>query len=93
MGTDSARSVACTRERKKPYNHSVWGHLPENQKYAQFVDMGSDFESVANKWWISQKRHAILNVCSAAILWSLWKLRNAFCSQGTVCGRMCGWCC
>ena len=37
------------------------------------VTMGADFESVA-KWWVGQKKYSILNVCSASILWSLWKL-------------------
>ena len=37
------------------------------------VTMGADFESVA-KWWVGQKKYSIINVCSASILWSLWKL-------------------
>lgn len=39
------------------------------------------FEAVA-RWWISNEKHAILNMCTSAILWSLWKLRNAICFQG-----------
>jgi hypothetical protein len=33
----------------------------------------ADFESVADK------KFKVLNVCSAAALWAIWKLRNEFC--------------
>ena len=39
------------------------------------------FEVVA-KWWISRKKHAVLNMRISAVLWSVWKLRNDFCFQG-----------
>jgi hypothetical protein len=42
------------------------------------VKLGSDFESVA-KLWINQKKHGVTNVCTAAVFWSLWKLRNELC--------------
>ena len=45
--------------------------------------LGVDFESIAI-WWISRKKHASLNVCTCALLWSLWKIRNAICFQGLV---------
>jgi hypothetical protein len=42
----------------------------------------ADFESVA-KCWVADKRNKVLNVCSAAALWAIWKLRNELCFQGT----------
>jgi hypothetical protein len=45
------------------------------------VKLGSDFESVA-KLWINQKKHGVTNVCTAAGLLSLWKLRNELRFQG-----------
>jgi hypothetical protein len=41
------------------------------------------FESIA-RFWISRKNHVALNLCTSAIMWSIWKLRNAFCFQGEV---------
>jgi hypothetical protein len=38
-------------------------------------NLGCDFESVA-RFWLANKRHGLTNVISAAVLWSLWKLRN-----------------
>jgi hypothetical protein len=40
--------------------------------------IGTNFESVA-KWWLCDKRCKILNICTTAIMWSLWKLRNEIC--------------
>jgi hypothetical protein len=45
------------------------------------LELGTDFESVA-RLWISEKRHKIVNVCTSAALWAIWKLRNKFCFQG-----------
>lgn len=39
------------------------------------------FEAVA-KWWISRKKHTVLNTCTSVVLSSIWSLRNAFCFQG-----------
>lgn len=41
----------------------------------------NSFEAVA-RWWISNKKHAVLNMCTSAILWSIWKLRNGIRFQG-----------
>ena len=43
--------------------------------------VGEDLESVA-RWWISNKRYKVQNTICAAVLWSLWKTRNALCFQG-----------
>lgn len=49
--------------------------------------VGSNFESVA-WWWISKNKHVVvLNICTSAILWSLWNVRNAICFQGGVVRR------
>ena len=45
------------------------------------IQLTGGFENVA-KWWLSRKKHAVLNICTSAILWCIWKLRNAFCFQG-----------
>lgn len=45
------------------------------------VDIGSNYESVA-RWWLSSKKNDVLNVISAAALWSVCNLRNAMCFQG-----------
>ena len=39
-----------------------------------------NFEAVA-EFWLSERKHVVLNVCSAAAMWSLWKLRNSLCFQ------------
>lgn len=59
--------------------NAVWGIWSD----VGGVRMGANFESVG-KWWISQMKHFLLNMCSATILWSLWKLRNLMCFQGMV---------
>jgi hypothetical protein len=43
--------------------------------------LGADFESVA-RFWVADNKHKALNVCSAAVLWVIWKLRNECCFQG-----------
>ena len=53
-----------------------WDHLSE----VLGTQIGTDFESVA-RWWVSEKNNSVLNTCSAALLWSLWKLRNDLCFQ------------
>jgi hypothetical protein len=50
---------------------------------SQFFELhiGHDYLSVA-RFWISNKKHAALNAICAAILWSLWKCRNALIFDG-----------
>jgi hypothetical protein len=44
--------------------------------------MGDDFISVASLW-ISNKKFMVRNIIvSYAVLWVIWKLRNALCFQG-----------
>jgi hypothetical protein len=33
------------------------------------------------KFWLSNKRHVLVNVVSSAVIWSIWKLRNDLCFQ------------
>jgi hypothetical protein len=41
---------------------------------------GVDFESVASLW-LCAKKYKTLNICTTAVMWSLWKLRNDMCFQ------------
>ena len=38
-------------------------------------------ESMLNigKFWLSNKRHCIVNMITSAVIWSVWKLRNDLC--------------
>lgn len=40
-----------------------------------------DYESVAS-CWLGNKKHAVNNIISSAVLWFLWKFRNKLCFQG-----------
>ena len=55
---------------------SMWCHLSEIFGRS----LGADFESVA-RWWISNKKNDILNICCAALMWCIWKTRNDICFQ------------
>jgi hypothetical protein len=55
----------------------MWSHLPDMSNRI----IGADFESVAGLW-LCEKKFKALNICSSAILWSLWKMRNLLCFQG-----------
>jgi hypothetical protein len=46
------------------------------------VNLGGSFESIG-QFWLSNKRHDLVNIITAAALWSLWKLRNDLCFQNT----------
>jgi hypothetical protein len=50
-------------------------------------NIGTDFESVA-RWWLCDKNFKVLNICTIAIMWSIWKLRNDICFQGVKWMRM-----
>jgi len=47
------------------------------------IQLSGGFENVA-KWWLSRKKHAVLNMCTSAVLWCIWNMRNVFCFQGEV---------
>ena len=32
--------------------------------------------AVIGQFWLSEKRHGILNIVTSAVFWSIWKLRN-----------------
>jgi hypothetical protein len=42
----------------------------------------SDFESI-EKLWLRGKCFNVLNVCSTAVVWTIWKTRNDLCFQGS----------
>jgi hypothetical protein len=45
------------------------------------VQIGQDFVSVA-KLWLQNKKYKEVNMCTAALLWTLWKSRNDLVFQG-----------
>jgi hypothetical protein len=49
----------------------IWMHI------SSFFELpiGDSYESIA-RFWISNKKHALLNSVCANVLWSLWKVRN-----------------
>ena len=64
----------------------MWRHLSE----IFGINLGADYEFVA-RWWLSNNRNAIMNMTffgtimnmtCAALMWSIWKLRNDICFQG-----------
>jgi hypothetical protein len=42
--------------------------------------VGDSFESVA-KLWVMGSKYKLINVCTFAVFWSLWKTRNDMCFQ------------
>ncbi|XBJ09276.1 hypothetical protein VPH35_014375 [Triticum aestivum] len=46
------------------------------------IQIGSSFESVA-RFWIANKKCSVLNTVSSAVLWCLWKYRNAMIFSNT----------
>jgi hypothetical protein len=45
------------------------------------VQVGSNYESIA-RFWPANKNHAAMNAICAAVLWSIWKSRNAMIFYG-----------
>ena len=43
----------------------------------------SNIENLAT-WWVSNKKHAVVNALHAAVMWSLWKIRNTLCFNRSV---------
>ena len=48
----------------------------ENVSKILGFSLGTSFESIA-RFWVANKKHAVLNTICSIILWSLWKSRNA----------------
>jgi hypothetical protein len=42
--------------------------------------VGSDITEIG-KFWLSPKKYVLVNIITAVVLWSIWKLRNEFCFQ------------
>ena len=55
-------------------------------------NVGSCYLSIA-KFWISNKKHAATNAICAAVLWGIWKSRNAliFDNQTWLCMKQVWW--
>ena len=45
------------------------------------TNLGSDYMSIA-RFWVTNKSHSALNAICAAVLWSIWKHRNALIFDG-----------
>ena len=44
------------------------------------IQLGNSLDNIG-KFWLSNKRNGVLNICTSAAVWSLWKLRNDLCFQ------------
>jgi hypothetical protein len=44
--------------------------------------VGKNFESIA-KLWLKNKKCKFVNILNVVVLWSLWKIGNNFCFQGS----------
>jgi hypothetical protein len=44
------------------------------------VQLGGTLDNIG-KFWLSSKRNGVLDMCTSAAFWSLWKLRNDLCFQ------------
>jgi hypothetical protein len=57
-----------------------------------YIQIGSDYESIA-RFWLSNKKHAAMNTICATVLWSIWKSRNAmiFDGQTWLCTKQVWW--
>ena len=56
---------------------SIWNMVAQILQW----NIGSDFKLVA-RFWLCGKSALTKNLCTSAILWSLWKSHNVICSQG-----------
>jgi hypothetical protein len=54
----------------------LWGSLSE----ILGVQLGGTLDNIG-KFWLSSKKNGVLNICTSAAFWSLWKLRNDLCFQ------------
>ena len=43
----------------------------------------SNIENLAT-WWVSNKKHAVVNALHSAAMWGLWKIRNNLCFNRSV---------
>ena len=55
---------------------SVLANIFHTQSLDSLEDVG--------KYWLSNKRNGIFNICTSAVFWSIWKLRNDICFQRTM---------
>jgi hypothetical protein len=60
--------------------HLFFGCCIAKLMWSQLSDMsnriiGTDFESVAGLW-LREKKFKSLNICTSAVMWYLWKMRN-----------------
>jgi hypothetical protein len=53
--------------------HSIWSIMSK----ILGISVGRDFESIA-KLWLRDKQFKYINMCNAAVLWTLWKTRMTF---------------
>lgn len=58
----------------------VIGGLSGVGKVSSIVDLAA--------WWVSNKKHAVANALHAAVIWSLWKIRNNLCFNRAIWSRM-----
>ena len=44
------------------------------------TQLGGSLDNIG-QFWLSNERNCIINMCTSAVCWSLWKLRNDMCFQ------------
>jgi hypothetical protein len=44
------------------------------------IQLGGALDNIG-KFWLSSKHNGVLNMCTSAAFWSMWKLRNDICFQ------------
>jgi hypothetical protein len=80
---DDASCLFCTDI--ESVHHLFFDCYVAKNMWQQFSEIsgkviGADFESVASMW-LCAKRFKTINICTTAVLWTLWKVRNAMCFQ------------